>query len=181
LSGCRNLDVAAQRYAVMTTWSNPRAEFPTPYATVPLILCVQWVKVGDDCSFLVPYRRKPKGNIVLGFVRPSVRPSVRLSVRPSVCPSVRPSVCPSVRHVNKFSGPFFYVLWYIDLIFGMWLYLDELRFKFEFCSGRMIIGWDMALELVFIVQILSYPNFFWRPLRYWLAIWYVAISRWITV
>ena len=41
LSGCRNLDVATQRYAVMTTWSNPRAGFPTPYVTIPLILCVQ--------------------------------------------------------------------------------------------------------------------------------------------
>jgi hypothetical protein len=84
LSGCRNLDVATQRYAVMTTWSNPRAGFPTPYVTIPLILCVQWVKVGDDCSFLVPYRREPKGTIVLGSVRLSFRPSVR----PSVCPSV---------------------------------------------------------------------------------------------
>jgi hypothetical protein len=26
------------------------------------------------------------------------------------------------------------------LIFGMWLYLDELQFKFEFRSGRMIFG-----------------------------------------
>ena len=151
LTGCRNLDVAAQRYAVMTTW----AGFPTPYVTVPLILCVQWVKVEDDCSFWVPYRRKPKGTIVLGSVRPS--------------------------HYNfKLSGLFFDVLWYIDLIFGMWLYLDELRFKFEFCSGRIIIGWDMALELVFFVKSLSCPNFFWRPLRYWLDIWYVAISRWVT-
>ena len=76
LSGCRNLDVAAHRWAVMTTWSNPRAGFATPYVTVPLILCVQWVKVGDDCSFLVPYRRKPKVTILIGSVRPSVRPSV---------------------------------------------------------------------------------------------------------
>jgi hypothetical protein len=35
------LDVAAQRYAMKTTWSNPRAGFPTPYVTDPLILCVQ--------------------------------------------------------------------------------------------------------------------------------------------
>jgi len=26
------------------------------------------------------------------------------------------------------------------MIFGMWLYLDELQFKFEFRSGRMIFG-----------------------------------------
>jgi hypothetical protein len=81
----------------------------------------------------------------------------------------------------KLSGDLFDVLWYIDLIFGMWLYLDELQFKFEFWSGRMIFGWDMALELVFVVQILICPDFFWRPLIYWLDIWYVAISRWVTV
>jgi hypothetical protein len=39
------------------------------------------------------------------------------------------------------------------LIFGMWLYLDELQFKFEFRYGRMIFGQVMALELVFFVQI----------------------------
>jgi hypothetical protein len=117
----------------------------------------------------------------------------------------------------------------------MWLYLDELQFKFEFCSGRMIFGWVMALELVFFVQILSCPDFFltsfdilisylvynyilmsyslcsnfvlvewfltelwplnlyflfkllvvqtffWRPMRYWFDIWYIIISRWVTV
>jgi hypothetical protein len=53
--------------------------------------------------------------------------------------------------VQIFSCPdfFFDVLWDIDLIFGMWLYLDELQFKFEFRSGRMIFGWVMDLELVF--------------------------------
>ena len=123
----------------------------------------------------------------------------------------------------KLSGLFFDVLWYIDLIFGMWLYLDELQFKFEFRSGRMTFGWVMALELVFFVQILRCPDLFWHPLIYWLVfgmwlylydyslssnfplnlyllfkfevvrtflwcpliywldIWYVAISRWVTV
>jgi len=33
------------------------------------------------------------------------------------------------------------------LIFGMWLYLDELQFKLEYRSGRIIFGWVMALEL----------------------------------
>jgi hypothetical protein len=81
----------------------------------------------------------------------------------------------------KLSGDLFDVLWYIDLIFGMWLYLDELHFKLEFRFGRMIFGWVMALELVFYVQILSSPDVFSRLLRYWLDIWYVAISRWDTV
>ena len=72
----------------------------------------------------------------------------------------------------KLSGLFLDVLWYIDLIFGMSLYLDELQFKFEFRSGRMTFGWVMAIELIFFVQILSCPNlFFWRPLIYWLDIW----------
>ena len=63
--------------------------------------------------------------------------------------------------VQILSCPDFFldVLWYIDLIFGMWLYLDELQFKFEFCSGRMIFGWVMALELVFFVQIWSCSDF----------------------
>ena len=60
----------------------------------------------------------------------------------------------------KLSGLFFDVLWYIDLIFGMCLYLDELQFKFEFRSGRITFGWVMAIELVFFVQILSCPYFF---------------------
>ena len=59
----------------------------------------------------------------------------------------------------KLSELFFDVLWDIDLIFGMWLYRDELQFKFEFRSGRMIFGWVMSFELVFFVQILSCPDF----------------------
>jgi len=31
------------------------------------------------------------------------------------------------------------------------------------------------------IKILSCPDFFLRPLIYWLDIWYVAISRWVTV
>ena len=46
----------------------------------------------------------------------------------------------------------------------MWLYLDELQFKFEFRSGRMIFGWVMVLELVFFVQILSCLYFFFDVL-----------------
>ena len=57
---------------------------------------------------------------------------------------------PSVRHLKILSFPdfFCYVLCYIDLIFGMWLYLDELQIKFKFRSGRMSFGSVMALELV---------------------------------
>jgi hypothetical protein len=59
----------------------------------------------------------------------------------------------------KLSGLFLDVLWYIDLIFGIWLYLDELQFKLEFRSGRMTFGGVMAIELVFFVQIWSCPDF----------------------
>ena len=59
----------------------------------------------------------------------------------------------------KLSGLFFDVLWYIDLIFGMWLYLDELQFKLEFRYGRLTFGWVMAIEHVFFVQIWSCSDF----------------------
>jgi hypothetical protein len=49
-----------------------------------------------------------------------------------------------------------------DLIFGMWLYLDELQFKFEFCSGRMIFGWVMALELVFFFSNMKLSRLFFQ-------------------
>jgi hypothetical protein len=70
--------------------------------------------------------------------------------------------------VQMFSCPdvFFNVLWDIDLIFGMLLYLDELQFNFEFRSDRMIFGWIMILELVFFVQT------FRRPMRYYMLFSY---------
>jgi hypothetical protein len=35
---------------------------------------------------------------------------------------------------------FFPLIWDIDLIFGMWVYSDELPIKFEFRSDWMILG-----------------------------------------
>jgi hypothetical protein len=35
---------------------------------------------------------------------------------------------------------FFTMIWNIDLIFGMWVYSDELSIKFEFGSDWMILG-----------------------------------------
>jgi hypothetical protein len=81
------------------------------------------------------------------------------------CPSVRLSV----RHIKILSCPDFF---WRPLIYDMWLYLDELQFKFEFRSGRMIFGWVMALELVFFVQILSCPDFF--PTSFNILTWYLA-------
>ena len=79
----------------------------------------------------------------------------------------------------KLSGLFFDVLWYIDLIFGMWLYLDELQFKFEFRSGRITFSWAMALELVFFVQILRCPDLFLTSfdiLTWYLVCGYIYMS-----
>ena len=59
----------------------------------------------------------------------------------------------------KLSGLFFDVLWYIDLIFGKWLYREELQCTFEFRSGRMTFGWVMAIEHVYFAQIWSCPEF----------------------
>ena len=70
----------------------------------------------------------------------------------------------------KLSGLFFHVLWNIDLIFGMWLYLDELQLNLEFRSGRMIFSWVMALELFF--QILSCPDFFFTSFE--ILTWYLV-------
>ena len=72
------------------------------------------------------------------------------------------------------SGHFYDVLWYIDLIFGMWLYLDKLQFKFEFRSGRMIFGWVMALELFFLFKLLVVRSFFFTS--YEILIWYLVYS-----
>jgi hypothetical protein len=37
------------------------------------------------------------------------------------------------------------------------------------------------LFLYFLFKFEVVRSCFWRPLRYWLDIWYVAISRWVTV
>ena len=127
-----------------------------PYFTIPLEGHIRQGWLYNDIKYvhfaydillfsllISPLPAKAEGSYSFGFC-------------PSVCPSVRPS------HYNfKLSGLVLDVFWYIDLISGMWLYLDELQFKFEFRSGRMIFGWVMALELVFIVQILSVRTFFY--------------------
>ena len=37
----------------------------------------------------------------------------------------------------------------IDLIFGIWVYNDELQIKFTFCSGPMILAelWPLDFEI----------------------------------
>jgi hypothetical protein len=48
---------------------------------------------------------------------------------------------------------------------------------FEFRFGRMIFGWVMTLELVFLFKFEVIQTFSWPPLIYWLDIWYVATKN----
>jgi hypothetical protein len=73
-----------------------------------------------------------------------------------ICNSSRYSHIPNIKSLyqrtSKKGQDNVKFLWYIDLIFGIWLYLDELQLKLEFRSGRMIFGWAMSLELVFCLN-----------------------------
>jgi hypothetical protein len=48
----------------------------------------------------------------------------------------------------------------IDLIFGMWVYNDQLQIKLAFRSGPMIFGRAMALELWNLAKYLVVTTFF---------------------
>jgi len=63
----------------------------------------------------------------------------------------------------------------IDLIFGIWVYNNELQIKFTFRSGPMIFGWGMALELWNLTKYLVVTTFFRYALIYWLDIWHVGV------
>jgi hypothetical protein len=77
--------------------------------------------------------------------------------------------------VQMFSCPdfFFNFLWDIDLIFGMLLYLDEIQFKFEFRSGRIIFDSYGPWSCIFF-QTFSCPDFFLT--FYEILIWYLVYS-----
>ena len=78
---------------------------------------------------------------------------------------------------------FFAMLGDIDLIFGMWVYIDELQIKFTFRSGPMILGRVMALGLCNLAKYLVVTTLFYYDLRYWLDFWYesrfLIISRFV--
>jgi hypothetical protein len=65
----------------------------------------------------------------------------------TICPTHLVGPAFAAFHVshNFFKIIFFTMLWYIDLIFGMWVYNDKLQIKFTFRSGPMICGRVMAL------------------------------------
>ena len=80
----------------------------------------------------------------LGFL------AVYHSVYLSVCPSVRQSTrCPSAR----FSELFSVILWDVDLKFGIWLCLDMIQIKFDFCLGWPTFTWVIDLFSVILCDI----------------------------
>ena len=67
---------------------------------------------------------------------------------------------------------FFAMFGDIDVIFGIWMYNDELQIKFTFRPGRMIFGRVMALGLWNLAKYLVVTTLFHYDLRYWLDFWY---------
>ena len=92
----------------------------------------------------------------------------------SVCLSVHLSVpqytpCP----FTQFSRLFSVVLWDIDLKFGIWICLDIIQIKFDFCHAWLIFTWVITLckNLVFRTFLsrllwycleIMYKNLFWH-------------------
>ena len=121
-------------------------------------------------SLLVPYRWKsplpvkPEGT--LGFL--AVCQSVSLSVCPSDCPSVcRSTRCPSTRFSELFSA----VLWDIDLKFGIWLCLDMIQIKCDFCHG-----WPTFTSVIAFCKNSVFRTFLSYLLWFWLEIWHINLS-----
>jgi hypothetical protein len=68
----------------------------------------------------------------------------------------------------------FAMLWDIDLIFGMWVYNDELQIKFTFHSRPMIFGRVMALGLWNLAKYLDSCHHFillWFEILTWFLAW----------
>jgi hypothetical protein len=64
---------------------------------------------------------------------------------------------------------FFAMLGDIDLIFGIWVYNDELQIKFTFCSGSIIFGpWTLKFG-----QLFSCHHFIslWFETLTWFLVW----------
>ena len=84
----------------------------------------------------------------------------------AVCHSVCPSVCQSTRCPStQFSKLFSVVLWDIDLKFGMWICLDIIQIKFEFCHA-----WLTSTGVIALCWNLVFRVFLCRLWRYWLEI-----------
>jgi hypothetical protein len=66
---------------------------------------------------------------------------------------------------------FFTMLGDIDLIFGIWVYNDELQIKSTFRSGPMMFGRVMTIGLWNLAKYLVVTTLFHYDLRYWLDFW----------
>jgi hypothetical protein len=65
----------------------------------------------------------------------------------------------------------------IDLIFGIWVYNDELQIKFTFCSGPMIFGRVMPLRLWNLAKYLVVTTLFhWFEILTWFLVWECMIT-----
>ena len=68
----------------------------------------------------------------------------------------------------------------LTLIFGMWVYNDELQIKFTFHSDPMIFDRVMALGLWNLAKYLVVTTLYHYDLRYWLDFWYVSVLWCVT-
>ena len=98
-------------------------------------------------TVLVPYRW---GGGTLGFL------AVCHSICLSVCQSTR---CPSTRFSEIFSA----VLWDIDLTFGIWICLDMIQIKFDFCRVPLTFTGVIALCKNFVFWIFLSRLLWYRP------------------
>ena len=77
---------------------------------------------------------------------------------------------------NDLLSPLFVsMLWDINLIFGIWVYNDDLQIKFTFCSCPMIFGRIMAFGLWNLAKYLVVTTLFHYDLRSWLDFWYESV------
>jgi hypothetical protein len=74
--------------------------------------------------------------------------------------------------IKQLSPLYFAMLWDIDLIFGIWVYNDELQIQFTFCFGPMNFGRVMPLELWHFAKYLVVTTFFSLCLE--ILTWFLA-------
>jgi hypothetical protein len=67
------------------------------------------------------------------------------------------------------------MLGYIDLIYGIWVYNDELQINCTFCSDPMIVGRVMALRFWNLVKYLVVNTFFAMLGDIDLIFWYMSV------
>ena len=81
------------------------------------------------------------------------------------------SICLSVRPSTQFSELFSAVLWDIDLKFGIWICLDMIQIKFDFCVVH-----PTFTGVISHFKNLVFRTFLSRLLWYWPKIWNMNLS-----